>query len=336
MNSAFIYHWWAEKPEDGHGNEDGPPYTNLRTPIVPSIATLRAQNKDIPIYVLDGTNFDVDWGEFPEVLNFKVVKFEQTLKEYSHRPGWRHLSRIFDLQTFHKEIPEDIIVYSDSDVFWFDDPLPLMSDPVKFCFNGYNSGFFYYDKKSNLVKQFFEEFNDCTMKALNDEVFREEVWSCRDQRHWYFVLDEAILEYLAFYPWEQGHLKREEVDFLDVGMDLREHVTARELQRVNIHEMKMFHTNGLMVQNKFPKNSGEEEHARGLVCLLFKELYQSLKEVLTEDQISKIYKKEEMDHFFPMQIKFKDSRLVNKILLTKTDDGNFSLMDALSLEQRFF
>ena len=43
-----------------------------------------------------------------------------------------------------------------------------------------------------------------------------------------------------------------------------------------------------------------------------------------------------MNHFFPMQIKFKDSRLVNKILSTKTDDVNFSLMDALSLEQIFF
>ena len=336
MNSAFIYHWWAEKPEDGHGNEDGPPYTNLRTPIVPSIATLRAQNKDIPIYVLDGTNFDVDWGEFPEVLNFKVVKFEQTLKEYSHRPGWRHLSRIFDLQTFHKEIPEDIIVYGDSDVFWFNDPLPLMSNPDKFCCDCYNTGYFYYNENSEAVKHFFEVFNNNVMKSLNNEDFREEVWSCRNQRYWYFVLDEAIIEYLAFYPWEQGHLKREEVDFLDVGMDLREHVTVRELQRVNVHEIKMIHSNGLIVKNELAKNSGEKEHCRGLICLLFKEFYQSLKKVLTEDQINKIYRKEELDYFLPMQIKFKDSRLVNKILSTKTDDGDYNLMDVFNLEQRFF
>ena len=340
MNSAFIYHWWAEKPEDGHGNEDGPPYTNLRTPIVPSIATLRAQNKDIPIYVLDGTNFDVDWGEFPEVLNFKVVKFEQTLKEYSHRPGWRHLSRIFDLQTFHKEIPEDIIVYGDSDVFWFNDPLPLMSNPDKFCCNCYNTGYFYYNKNSEAVKHFFEAFNECTLNALDNKEFREKVLSFTEKKHWYFVADEHIMQYLGFH---------DKIDFLNYEMDLREHVTVRELQRVNIHEIKMLHTNGLMVQNKFSKNSGEEEHARGLVCLLFKELYQSLKEVLTEDHIKKVYTKEELDNFLPMQVKFKDPRLVIKIMSTRSKDGcwqkydhfssetpDCSLMDALNIEQRFF
>jgi hypothetical protein len=90
-----VYHFWS------HPNEPAP-YKNLRTPIILSIASLRAVSK-MPITVLDITERNVDWGDFPSILNFKVVSQEPQLKKYKDTVhGWQYLSRIYDINHWMK------------------------------------------------------------------------------------------------------------------------------------------------------------------------------------------------------------------------------------------
>lgn len=91
MTERVFYHWWAhpgEKP------------TNLRTPILLSIATLRSVC-DLPITVLDTSDRPIDWMGFPEKLGFSVLPTRCSLERYKEKlEGWRFLSRIFDI---HRE-----------------------------------------------------------------------------------------------------------------------------------------------------------------------------------------------------------------------------------------
>jgi hypothetical protein len=93
MSPTVYYHNFA-------GEEEYPAYSNLRVPTLLSIATLRAVNPDIPIVVLDGSkNTILDrWGNYRESLDFQVWGTDFHLqKNWSHIKGWKHLSRLFDL-----------------------------------------------------------------------------------------------------------------------------------------------------------------------------------------------------------------------------------------------
>jgi hypothetical protein len=308
MDHRVIYHWWA------HDSDPRQHCQNLRSPIALSIATLRAKNPEIKIDVLDCTSdFSVDrWGEWPSILDFTVYQQDPFLKKtYSHRPGYMHLSRIFDLQSIKSD---EMVIYSDADVFWFLNPLPLMRDGKKVAFNGYNTGFFYYIPDQS--QKFFEIFNAYTITALNNEIFRQELRKHVGYNDWYYVFDEMTMSYMFHEHTE-----------LFSKIDISEHCTIRDLSH-NPSFIKMIHGNGAMMHNHLAKHAGEREHCRGLFCLIWKELWDGLNKVLDDDQIGQVFTSQELSYYLPRQYSFLENfpRASN----TKQKNGSFHIHKSLS------
>jgi hypothetical protein len=336
MKHKVIYHWWA------HDSDPHKHCKNRRSPIILSIATLRAQNPDIEIDVLDCTKqedefFDLldgreehndpqecsRWGSYPKDLKFNVWSQELRLeKDFYDKPGYKHLSRLFDLNECQPlmrrhamnhwgmwEIPEDqIVIYSDADVFWFKDPLPLECDGEKVAFNGHNTGFFYYKPISKTYWKFIDIFKNYTKTALYNENFRQELKKYVGYDDWYYVFDEMTTSYMF-------HEHRELFDKINTT----EHMTARDLNK----DGKMFHANGSMMHNHLAERGGEKEHCRGLLCLTFFEFYEALKKVLSFEQICDIFPLKERECF-----SFFDS--FDKIKSTKKEDGLFYIHEMLN------
>jgi hypothetical protein len=263
LSHAVVYHIWGEE-----GSPD--PGTNLNVPVIPSIATLRNVNPTIPIYVLDGSQRSQHWGRLPLHLGFKVIPIQFFLNRYRDRKGWKHLSRLFDLHRV--DIPEDVLLYCDTDVFWAADPLPLHGDPSLFCFDKFNTGFFYYDKRAPLVQQFFEIFEAYAVTALNDEIFRIVQRQFNQwEKEWYFVYDETLLAYM--------HAKHREL-FWDLGPE--EHLSTHA-QDFEGKSCKMIHAHGVSVEN------GDIEHCRGVLPYVFDVMHRGMKAVLTPQQFDRLY-----------------------------------------------
>lgn len=307
MNKAIVYHWWAEWEPSKYPSAfaDTPsPYKNLRVPVVLSIATLRARNDYIPVYVLDCSDHELDWGHYPDKLDFKVVKWKPHLKDYKHRNGWKNLSRMGDVREFANRIPEDEIIYCDSDIFWLKDVLPLLMNTDRFCFNHYNSGFYYYDKKAKEVKKFLDLFEAYALISLNDKEFRKRMNKTVSWDFWYYVLDEVIMQYM----WQKDESIVNKVPY-------HEHGLPRDVRwpNVDVKDIKMIHINGMEVTNKFHKTHAEQENARGLVCLVFKELYDAINQVLSQEDIEDIFTKEELDYYIPLQFEILNQEFVDKL-----------------------
>lgn len=301
---TVYYHWWGAPQES-------PQYSNLRVPLLLSIATLRACNPTIPIIVLDLSDYEPmpsDWLHFPEKLNFQFHRLEGHLKKnYSCSPGHKHLSRLFDL----RRATDGHVIYCDADVFWFRDVLPLATKSNRFHFNGYNTGFFYYHP-SESVDRFFELFEAYTIGALNNLDIRKQMQRYVGYQAWYEVWDEMTCTFIA----------NEHADLIE-RLPPHEHVTVKHLPD-HASEMKMIHCNGLMVNNPVAKRKGEKEHSRGLACLIVKELYEKLTSVLSEDDLKLIFTDAERHSNHPM-LSIHNPEHVKKLLATQDSNGHYHL-----------
>lgn len=262
------YHWWSFP-------EEPPVYQNLRAPILISIATLRSVS-DVPIFVLDGSEHIIDWGYFPDKLKFKIIKTPLYFQPYkSYFEGWRHLSRIPDIHNWSVSLQHDCdIIYVDSDVFFFQDPIPAICNTNKFCWDGWNTGYFYFNQTADLYQDFYKKFNLFCHAAIYSQEIRGLVEKYVGYDTWYGVCDEMIL----------GLMKNENPNLFNY-ISNKENVTVRSLK--SISNPIMLHANGLMVENPLTG----EKHARGLLGVLITEFYNNLKNVLNEDDLSLIYGK---------------------------------------------
>lgn len=302
-----VYHFWS------HPNEVAP-YKNLRTPILLSIATLRAVSK-MPVVVLDITGRQQDWGDFPALLNFKVEQREPQLKRHSDTiKGWPYLSRLYDINNWAAENPaRSVLMYVDSDVFWFRDPEPFERNPSKFVFDGWNSGFFYYDFKSPSNEKFFDVFDAYTRAAIYSPEVRCVVRKYVGYDSWHGVWDEMILTYMTHTHPDLFNLTA-----------ANEHSATRVLRYVNRNTVKMFHCNGTMVWHPFTKS----DNCRGMLTLLAREFHDNLSKVLDQGRIDLIFTAEEQEfcrtHRFGM---FDD---LDRLLATKDEHGHYQLKQMFS------
>jgi hypothetical protein len=252
----------------------------------------------------------VDWRDYPTKLNFQVIPTVPRLINHQHRPGWKNLSRLFDLP-----VDDNVIVYCDSDVFWLQNPFPLLGDLSKFNFNQMNSGFFYYQPSQTAT--FLEIFKSFALTAMYDDNFRYLSRQFVDYNEWYYVLDETILSYMF----------NKHRDLFNIIPD-HEHTTARNL--ANVSQIKMFHCNGLMVSNPLAVLEGEKEHCRGLCGLLFKEVYDNLRLALSENDLIQMFTPEIYEHYLPKQQSLMDLSFRERLLATKSASGHYHLQAALA------
>jgi len=299
--TTAVYHWWSYPTEP-------PPYANLRTPIIMSIATLRAVS-DIPITVLDLSEHDVDWGDFPAKLGFEVRLFQPTLGAYDQKiKGWRHLSRIFDLNKLEFET----IMYVDSDVFFLKNPEPLAKSPYKFCVDGWNTGFFYYNPSKN--REFIDIFESYTKASIFSEDVRRLMKQYVNYDAWYGVWDEMIITYMIKHHPELFNL-----------IPTHEHVTIRNLKFIDPNDMKLFHCNGTMMHNEFRTKGGQQAHSRGLICLLVREFYEKIQRTI--EDLSKCFSPDELKYYLPQQFSIIDSAKLMSSLIDST--GHFHVKTLL-------
>ena len=282
-----VYHWWDE-------DNDSPAYANLRAPIIVSIATLRAVYPDLPILVLDAEDKERDWAHFPEKLNFSVKKIKPNLADCSDKiRGWKHLSRIYDV---HLNTPAENVMYVDSDVFWFEKPA-MLGNKDKFCFNTWNTGFYYYNRYSEIIAEFLKIFTTYTRAGIYSTDFKNAMLPHVGYDSWHGVWDEMVCSYMV---------TKHPALFDKIAAV--EHGTAKMLHETGAINVNMFHANGTMVSNKVPKTPNEEIHCRGLLGILVKEFYDNLLKVLDEDDIRLIYSPRELSYYLPQQFPIRSVR----------------------------
>ena len=272
LDKAVFYHWW--------GGPHDKPYQNMSAPILLSIATLRACNPSIPIFVLDGTktNRSLDWAHFKEKLRFKTIPIQFVLDE-KLVAGAKHLSRLYDLEQYSFA---NLMIYCDSDVFWLKDPLPV-DRTSGFCFDGHNTGYFYYHLHDCLDTDFFRRFRAYSDAAIFSENIRAEMKKFVGYDAWYGVWDEMILCFM----------KHEHPGLFSI-VSKNENFSIRDAKHHNFQPARMLHCNGLMMRNRCPKKPWEAEHSRGLIPLVVKEFYNKLMQVLDEADLGLIYSQEEL------------------------------------------
>ncbi len=293
------YHWWSF---DGEPN----PHKNLRAPIILSIATLRSVS-NIPIIVFDLSEKDMDWKDYPKKLNFEVIRKKFYLEKYQNKvEGFRHLSRIFDLQEHY--IKNTDIMYVDSDVFFFKNPLPLKESTDKFCWDLWNTGFFYYNPEKN--SEFFDVFKHYTMSAIHSGDIRNLFKKYVNYDSWYGVWDEMVL----------GYMRGFHSDFFN-KIEVEEHATLNNL--FTIKDANMLHLNGFMISNPLNQNV----HARGLACLYAKEFYENICKVFTEEDLIEIFGEKMLEHC--SNKRFGIEKNSHKFIKMNRIDDNYHIDDIL-------
>lgn len=257
MDYAVVYHFWGEKS-----------CITLNVPIIFSIASIRAHNKEISIYVLDCSDGAIDWFEFPQKLNFKVIKWKFLLKRTLFKGNvlWKHTSKIFDLEEFAKTIPESNIIFCDSDIACLRNILPLQEEAHlhKICCRPENTGFFYFNKNSPLVKEMFRAWQNAIIAAIYDHKIRENVWRTSHlDMTTNLPLHEEMVHFYILDHYHDHEIPMSENRRLKPGIEKESLCAAR-----NLHLMLLF----------WPKN-------RALLFVYIRELYENITTTLSHKDI---------------------------------------------------
>lgn len=273
FNKHVIYYWWNDNPNIK-------PYQDLKSPVVLSIATLRAFHKKVPITILDVSEFErpsEDWTEFQQVLNFSVVKTKTDMDTTSNR-YWKMCSRITDIYNYSKNLIQKNIVFCDADIFFIKKIFPLLNEDYlkdKFCCHPKNTGFFYFNKNLISNQETFDIWIDCIFLALSDDVFFKKLI---DEFPYYpnpGVHDEICFRYLL------KHKKLKNIKLLDFKENFifcKDNICkfSQKIQEIRcLHALSCY--------------NGEK---KAVVCLFVKELREIIKETLGDHLIKKIFKNE--------------------------------------------
>lgn len=258
MKLALIYYYW----NDSKKNEV---WRDLENPIIPSIATFRSNNTQIPIYVIDCSNQYCDWSYFPFKLKFEVVR---QAPYFGHDPSYgltsnimKLFSRAYDVPMFAEKLDENLIAFCDSDIFWIKDLLPLPHINGFYC-NKLNNGFYYYSKGDD-ANHFFSFWQQTIKEGLENTKKRQEIMMC-----YYASIfnDEAAYVYV-----KQNSNLIKELSFYENYSALRLDLEAVENTK-NIHLCR--------------SNYGTK---RGMIALLIKEIYDNMTVMLDQKDLIRIF-----------------------------------------------
>lgn len=310
MDHVVLYHWWGQ---------GGKVAQNMAFPIILSIATLRAHNKDIPIVVMDLSEGIQDWEDYPNKLNFKVERLSTFLRIDVQKYGFEStnwhgvgkteskpidlhmMSRPFDYWKCGERQPQNKILGCDSDIFWLKNPLPLIKEEnefiSQFVVDG-NLGLFYYDKRSSKAQATGKLWMALCLQAIYDPSFRRELVDVTP--HYPNIIDEmvmnwAISENIAMPTptpmYENFHIS-----------GFRSFISEEEIKTKvkNVHCLYSI--------------TGPE---RGRFCQVVNELYDALASVLSDEDLEDIfgdnYNCEKWSILDFRRDKDKDGKVTNKM-----------------------
>ena len=266
---CLIYHWWND-------SDSSPAYSDMKNPIIPSIATVRAHNSEIDIFVLDVSETkNNNWGEYPEILNFQVISTES--KSFSYNRWNKLCSRVWDVFEFANKSLFNKFIFHDSDIFWIKNIFPLENEENNFLegFNcSSNTGVWYWDKRSAKAQITFDTWKSMILLGCADEDFLESIKKYNEQAKRGIYQDEIVF----------GHL---------IISHRSLYCPIPDAENFTIDNLRFNH--GDLSKNKCLHGLGATlGYNRGLVCLLIKELWHPICRVLDEKQ-----RKEVFGHIIP-------------------------------------
>ena len=164
--NAIIFHWWNDLIDNVE--------KDFFNPIILSIACIRYFDKAISIYVIDLSDNYIDWLDYSNKLNFKIIKKSKRFQSHVNF-NEKSMSRIWDISEVADYIPEENIIFNDVDVFWIKNPFPLQNSWEKFNCNR-NNGVFYFSKNSKLAYKFIELWKERNLLVMYNEYFRDKFY----------------------------------------------------------------------------------------------------------------------------------------------------------------
>lgn len=267
---AIVYHWWNDRPIGV--------WEDFQNPVLASIATLRGYNESVPIYVIDTSHIERFWGSFPERLNFRVIKIDPMIPILERPeleiclggngclPNYRLLSRPFDIEWLGSRIRENILCHVESDIFWLDDPVPLQNAPIDhFHFNFYNSGFWYYNRRSEYSQRFFRLWKHFILLGMCNREFQGRIM---ESYPWGQFQDEAVMCFCARNFHQNYSIP-----------DSHNQIVKKHL---NVDEFNHGARNLHFIGQEFPSN-------RGLIPLLIDRFYASVSRALEPELLALLF-----------------------------------------------
>ena len=189
MKTIFIYHFW----NDGH-------FCNAidcqHSPIIYSIASLRASGCNEIVKVIDNTPKSTNWGSFPKDLDFEVIpkigllqNKKNCFSTYNHFLSQK-IGDVLDLSKNYDEI-----VYCDSDIIWIKNPIPFNTSN-KVHLTNWCSGFYYFKTSSIQAMSFMKTWDYHLIKSALDFNFQcEMIDQIKGRSYYRVVTDESAMIY---------------------------------------------------------------------------------------------------------------------------------------------
>lgn len=279
-------------------------YEDLANPIIFSIATFRKWDKKSKIFILDASPFKNEWGNYPEILNFEVVKNPISLKEKqkinettSVGNSVKHYLLSKPKQVYNlvknKIKEKECVVVVDADIFFLKNPFPLECKyKENFCIHAKNTGYYYFLKNKKNIKILKKWYEICE-EAIENKNLQKEIIEITNKK---FIQEEVVWEYfLKKYSSIKNIKNYSEYENFWFNYIYQE---KHDLSKIkNIHLCIHFDNEKLCRQNK------------GLFCIYIKELKHYLKEVLNKN-INQIVKNYENYESFSIREKEKIKTLL--------------------------
>ena len=247
----------------------GKAYNDLANPIVLSIATFRKYNPSEPIYVLDVSPTKMDWGLFPSLLNFHVIRkpmvYDVKPPESKYKINKYLLAKPAEMYLLSqdKTIRRDPVIVCDSDVFFLKNPLPLSIDHTKGICCARNTGYYYFMNGGQGVEEIFEAWCSACSGALLDPVVQNAI---QKSTNWDLFNEEVVLWYIKD--------KYRELNINDIPVWENFWFSWLYVKSFDLSNVKNLHYCVHVDNPVIPRNE------RGKVCMYIKELSLIVKEVL--------------------------------------------------------
>lgn len=277
-------------------NANAKPYKDTKTPIVFSISTFRSWDKDTKIFVIDSSPNKLDWGIFPDLLNFSVIRkplsfdnceekkeieFNKELKIEIILDKYL-LSRPSMLYSVAQEVTSryDTIIACDCDIFFLNNPFPLDSDHFQgvCCLPG-NTGYYYFTNNGDGVDEVFESWCSVCDSCLTNEILQKAVCT-----NYFFRMFNALKEntFKKFglqeeVVWFYINEKNKNLKTKTISTWENFHFILLQNKNIDFYKIKNFH---LCTHN--PKSIISRDK-RGLFCLYISEFRHMIENVLKEN-----------------------------------------------------
>jgi hypothetical protein len=248
--------------------------------IISSIATVRYWDFNMPVWVIDVSEEEQVWGDYPDFLNFKVIRSNYHLKHLAHQVDFKKFDglqlRLLSkpLTTYHLglSLQEPTIASIDADIFFLKNPKSYLKhkkdEPLAV---GRNTGYWRFNKENPKTANAIWLWNEYCVKVCTDYNMFKEVQKVTYRK---CINEEAIINYI----FNTGKGKN-----LFINPDKWENFLIWDLTNPNVDTSKIAGLHA--IQTAFLSHG----LYRGKICLLIREIREMLTSVLGPNRMQDMF-----------------------------------------------